>query len=64
MKIVSVLTLHHIYVSENGRETPLTDMHPKHLLNAYLKAEQEGQEAVSGILRDELLRRLTSSSQQ
>lgn len=58
-----------IYVSENGRETPVREMNPVHLVNALLKAQMELDNANEGyniteykgiikLLKDEVLYRI------
>ena len=47
-----------IYISEDGRETPVFEMGTNHLINAFGKACQEDNEQVKHSLKKEIIRRI------
>lgn len=53
-----------IYVSSNGRETPLQQMEDPHLVNAFGQACASGDEALIKSLREEIQRRLSEAKSQ
>jgi len=59
MRIISKTITQILYVSEDGRETPVTEMGATHIVNALLKAEREEEPAIVEVLKKEIVRRLT-----
>ena len=51
-----------VYVSEDGRETPVTAMDDRHLVNAFAKSVEEESNVTKDVLKEELMRRLGSST--
>lgn len=57
-KIKKVTVTQEIYISSDGRETPVTEMNPQHLVNAYGRAIFDDDNETTGVLEREILRRI------
>lgn len=62
-KIIKKTVTVEVYVSGDGRETPVTEMAGTHLVNAFAMAVRNDDEDIIGVLKKEIQRRINATEE-